>query len=97
MKNTLLRGKILRLLFDLYPDGLEHSSIVGIYYQYEKVEEIEKSIQYLCDKKLVEEKNRPHPYRTNQNVKWYKITANGVDLIEGTASADYGITVPMED
>ena len=96
MKNTLLRGKILRLLFELYPNGIEHTQLVGIYYQYEKVEEIERSVSYLVDRKLVARTVSPHPFKANATVTYYKITPEGIDLIDGTDASDSGIVVPVE-
>lgn len=96
MKNTILRGKILKLLSDMYPDGIEHTSLVGIYHSYEKVDDITRSVEYLVDKKLVDKKETPHPYRENTFVTYYKITPAGIDLIEGTSSPDSGIIIPLE-
>lgn len=45
MKNNILRGKILRLLADMYPNGIERTSLVGIYHAYDKVDDIDKSVE----------------------------------------------------
>lgn len=97
MKNNILRGKILRLLHDMYPDSMEHSSIVGIYYQYHSVDSIRKSLQYLLDKGLVIVNEVPHPYREGVSVVYYKVSPAGVDLVEGNSpSKDSGIVLPVE-
>ena len=50
MKNCILRGKILKLLSEQYPEGLERITLISIYYQSDKVDDIDKSLAYLCDK-----------------------------------------------
>jgi len=96
MKNNVLRGKILKLLAELYPDGIEHTSLVGIYHSYEKVEDISRSVAYLVDSGLVEKKESPHPYKANAMVVYYKIMPDGLNLVEGNSPADSGIVVPVE-
>lgn len=96
MKNNILRGKILKLLGDIYPDGIEQTSLIGIYHSYEKVDDITRSVEYLVDKKLVSKKESPHPYKEQKNVIYYKITPEGIDLIEGNSEPDSGIIIPME-
>lgn len=97
MKNSVLRGKLLRLLNDMYPDSMEQSSIIGIYYQYHPVEDIRKALQYLQDKALIHQHCVPHPYREGLNVVYYKISPEGVDLLEGnTSQPEPGVVLPME-
>lgn len=96
MKNNVLRGKILKLLSDMYPDGIEQTSLIGIYHSYEKIDDITRSVEYLVDKKLVDKKENPHPYKENMSVIYYKITPAGIDLIEGNTAPDSGIIIPME-
>lgn len=98
MKNGILRGKLLRLLLDMYPDSMEQGSIIGIYYQYHSVDSIRKSLQYLLDKGLIIVHAVPHPYREGLEVVYYKISPAGVDLLEGNTTArDAGIVLPVED
>ncbi|MDE5899330.1 MAG: hypothetical protein K2H09_08735 [Treponemataceae bacterium] len=96
MKGNILRGKVLRLLGDLYPAGIEETGMVGIYYQYDKVDDIICAAAYLCDKGLVRKTQTPHPYKKQQDITCYKITARGIDLLEGTIPAEAGISVPRE-
>ncbi len=96
MKNTILRGKILTLLAEFYPNGIEHSSLISIYYQYEKVDDIEKSVQYLVDKDLVLKTVNPHPFKEQKTIEYYKITPDGLDVVEGNVDNDPGIIIPME-
>ena len=96
MKNCILRGKILKLLSEQYPDGLELITLISIYYQCDKVDDIDKSLAYLCDKGYVQKKEHPHPYKENKKITFYKITPEGIDLIEGTTEAEPGIIIPAE-
>ena len=86
MKNNILRGKILRLLSDMYPDGIERTSLIGIYHAYEHVDDIG-----YCTKT-----ETPHPYKANISVIYFKITPAGLDLIEGNCASDAGILIPLE-
>lgn len=96
MKNNMLRGKILRLLSDMYPDGIEKTSLNGIYHAYENIDDIERSVEYLCDKGYCSKTESPHPYKANMTITYYKITPSGLDLIEGNVAADSGIVIPLE-
>lgn len=96
MKNCILRGKILKLLSEQYPEGLERITLISIYYQCDKVDDIDKSLAYLCDKGYVQKKEHPHPYKENKKITFYKITPAGIDLIEGTSEAEPGIIIPAE-
>ena len=96
MKNCILRGKILKLLSEQYPEGLERITLIRIYYQCDKVDDIDKSLAYLCDKGYVQKKEHPHPYKENKKITFYKITPEGIDLIEGTTEAEPGIIIPAE-
>ena len=80
MKATILRGKILSLLNDLYPDGAEQTTIIGIFYQRFKVDDIIKSLQYLCDKDYVKKSETAHPYKANCLVYGYKILPAGIEI-----------------
>jgi hypothetical protein len=96
MKNCILRGKILRLLSEVYPEGLERINLIGIYYQFDKVDDIEKSLAYLCDKKYILKKVYPHPCKENEQLVSYKILPLGIDLIEGSIEKDPGVVIPTE-
>ena len=96
MKNNMLRGKILRLLSDMYPDGIEKTSLNGIYHAYETIEDIERSVEYLCDKGYCNKTQSPHPYKSNMTITYYKITPSGLDLIDGNIAPDSGIVIPLE-
>lgn len=97
MKLNIMRGKILRLLHELYPDGIEYTSLLGIYYSYEKIENIGKALQYLTDRNLVVQKEMPHPYKEEKKLTFYKILPAGIDLIEGSAKPIAGICLFPEE
>ena len=97
MKLNILRGKILRLLHELYPNGIEYTSLLGIYYSYEKIENIRKSLQYLIDRNLVVQKESPHPYKEEKKIMFYKISPAGIDLVEGSAKPIAGVCFVPED
>ena len=94
MKDNILRGKILDLLKKVYPDGVEHQTLITILYQYHKTGDIATSLEYLVDKGYVLKKEHPHPFMERELVQWYKLTPGGVDLVEGNIPADPGILVP---
>ena len=96
MKNCILRGKILKLLSEVYPNGLERINLISIYYQTDKVYDIEQSLAYLCAKKYILKKELPHPLKENEKIVSYKILPLGIDLIEGTIEKDSGVVIPLE-
>jgi hypothetical protein len=94
MKDNILRGKILGLLKKVYPDGVEHQTLITILFQYHKTGDIATSLEYLVDKGYILKKEHPHPFMEQELVRWYKLTPAGVDLVEGNIPADPGILVP---
>lgn len=93
MKENILRGKILDLLKKMYPEGIDFTSLISILFQYHKTDDILSSLEYLTDKKYVEKKEHPHPVFVQEKIKWYKLTPNGIDLIEGNIDPDPGILI----
>lgn len=96
MKGTILRGKLLVLLSNVYPDAMEQTSIIGIYYQLNKVDDIHAELAYLVDKGYIIKKETPHPFKENKTVVYYKISPKGIDLCEGNIQADPGIILQVE-
>ena len=93
MKDTIVRGKILDLLKEVYPDGVDELTIISILYQYHKTEDIFASLEYVVDKGYVEKKQQPHPFKEREYVRWYKLKPNGIDLLEGNIDPDPGILI----
>jgi len=48
----------------------------------------------LAEKSYAEKKEIPHPYKERSFVRWFKITAKGIDLIEGNIESDAGVNIP---
>ena len=91
-----LRGQILDFLRRIYPREIEELGVISVFYQYYTDKDIKQSLQYLADKGYVEIKEVPHPYRRRKKVKLYRITATGIDLLEGTIHDD-GIVLEEEE
>jgi len=92
-KENILRGKVLDLLRKFYPDGVDEASIVSILFQYHKIYDIQAALEYLKDKEYLLKKTQPHPFVMQEHVVWYKISPNGIDLLEGNIQPDPGILV----
>jgi len=91
-----LRGQILDFLKRIYPREIEELGIIAVFYQYYTDKDIRQSLQYLADKGYVEIKEVPHPFQRRKKVRLYRITATGIDLIEGTLHDD-GVVFEEED
>ena len=48
------------------------------------------------DKNLVSKTVSPHPFKEQKTIEYYKITPEGLDLVEGNVSNDPGIIIPLE-
>jgi hypothetical protein len=94
MKDNILRGKILDLLKKVYPDGVDYRTLISILFQYHKTSDITASLEYLADKEYILKKEHPHPFMEQELIRWYKLTPQGMDLLEGNVPADPGILVP---
>ena len=92
-KDNLLRGILLDFLRKVYPEGAGYQSILGIFFQYHKADDIFSSLEYLTDKDYIKKIELPHPYIKLEKILWYKIAPNGIDLIDGNIPADPGITI----
>ena len=65
-------------------------------HQYYSDDDIRKSLQYLVDKGYVEKIELEHPFKPFKVIKYYKLTAKGIDVSEGTIK-DAGITFIEEE
>ncbi|MDR2185443.1 MAG: hypothetical protein LBO80_07245 [Treponema sp.] len=93
MKANILRGKLLKLLREVYPEGVDRTTVLSIFFQYHKTGDIDASLEYLVDKGYVLKRESPHPYLEQELVRWYKLTPPGMDLLEGNVDADPGILI----
>lgn len=96
MKDAPLRGAILQFLRDIYPEGSERRTIMSVFYAYHTYETIDPALEYLVDKEYVSRKDVPHPYRAGDAISIYRITAKGIDLLDGILS-DPAVLVLLED
>ena len=95
IRDNILRGKILQFLRELFPQGTDAMTVIGIYYEYYRREDIIDSLEYLTSKGYVEKREVPHPSRKLEKLATYTINAAGIDLCDGTTS-DAGITIVAE-
>ena len=95
VRDNICRGKILSLLRELFPQGTDQMTIIGIYYEYFKKDDIIDSLEYLVSKNYANKKSIPHPVRKNEIIETYAINAHGIDLCDG-AITDVGITIAPE-
>ena len=93
MKHNILRGKLLALLKELYPDGMEEMAIISIEHEYYKPDDIRASLEYLTDKTYILKRQTPHPLKPGEMIVGYKISPSGIDLIDGNIPNDPGITL----
>jgi len=80
----VLRGLILDFLKSVYPALVLELDIIGVFYQDYRDKDIKQALAYLVDKGYVEEQQKPHPVRRYEKQFFYKLTAKGIDLYEGT-------------
>lgn len=95
IKHNILRGKILEFLRDLFPQGTDRITVIGIYYEYYRREDIVDALEYLVSKGCVDKREVPHPARKLEKLATYTINAFGIDLCDGT-STDPGISIIPE-
>lgn len=89
-----LRGNILNFLREIYPETVTKNSILATYYEYYDVDDIEAAIAYLKEKDLLAEKKLDSPFTKAFQVSFsYRITADGIDILDGTTE-DAGIIIP---
>jgi hypothetical protein len=93
MKLNILRGKLLALLKELYPDGMEEMAIIAIEHEYYKPDDVRASLSYLTDKTYILKKQTSHPLKPGEMIVGYKIAPSGIDLIDGNIPTDPGITL----
>lgn len=96
IKDNVLRGKILTFLRDLFPQGTDRITVIGIYYEYHRREDIIDALEYLVSKGYVDKREVPHPARKLEKLSTYTINATGIDLCDG-AVTDIGVTIVPED
>lgn len=96
MKPTILRGKILEFLRDLYPNGADERTIVGVFYEYHDYDDIVESANYLAAKGYALLQEVPHPYKKIDKIRMFKIAPPGIDLLDGTTTDPAVTVIPSE-
>ena len=96
MTEKELRGYILDFLKRIYPRKVEELNIIATFYQYWTDSQIKRTLAYLTEKGYVEIEEKPHPVLKRKRLRFYKLTAKGIDLAEGTI-ADSGIILPEDE
>ena len=96
MNEKELRGYILDFLKRIYPRKVEELNIIATFYQYWTDSQIKRTLAYLIEKGYVEVEEKPHPVLKRKRLRFYKLTAKGIDLAEGTIT-DSGIILPEEE
>jgi DNA-binding PadR family transcriptional regulator len=95
MNEKALRGYILDFLKRIYPAKVEELNVIATFYQYWPDAQIRRSLAYLVDKGYVEMEERRHPVTKRKKLRFYRLTAKGVDLLENTITDD-GVILPEE-
>ncbi len=91
-----LRGQIIDFLKRIYPKEIEELAIISVFYQYYTDKAIRQALAYLVDKGYVEKKESPHPTYRRKSLRFYRLTAKGIDLYENTIQ-DEGVFLPEEE
>lgn len=90
--DRILRGKILQFLREMFPQGTDRITVLGVFYELHPPREISDALEYLVSKRYVDKREFPHPVRKLEKLATYTINATGIDLCDGT-TADPGITL----
>jgi len=94
MRYASLRGMILEFLNKVYPKMVLELDIISVFYRDYKDTAIRKSIAYLADKGYIEKVEKEHPVWRYEKQVFYKLTPQGIDLLEGLIKDD---AIAIED
>lgn len=86
--NKVLRGNLLGFLNNIYPDGAVELTIIGVFYQYHRDKDIRRELEFLADKKYISLKIIDNPIKRGSKEKFFKITPEGIEILEGTRKDD---------
>lgn len=87
-----LRGQILEFLYRVYPSSVLELDVISVFFRDHRTDTIRKALAYLVDRGYVEKAEKDHPVWRYEKQLLYKLTSNGVDLMEGTKK-DPGVMV----
>jgi len=96
MSMKALRGEILDFLYRISPRLIDELEIIGVFYQYHKDKDIINALHYLVDRGYVKMLEEPHTHRPREKMRFYVITADGIDILDST-KRDNGIVVPKRE
>lgn len=88
-----LRGQILDFLRRVGMRDVEEITIIEVFYRLYTVTEIKESLIYLTDKAYIMRTEMEHPLNRRQKKVFYRITAKGIDLLDGVIK-DAGVISP---
>jgi len=91
-----LRYKLLDFLYRVYPESVDEFTILEVFYEYHKVDNIKKQLHYLIDAGYVESKEIAVMFGSKKKTLVYKISPKGIDLINGIIQ-DKAVPIPEED
>ena len=84
----------MEVLRKAYPEGIDRATVISIFFQYYKTDDIYASLEYLADKEYVLKKEHPHPFIRQEKIQWYRLAHKGIDLLDGNLPDDPGILIP---
>ncbi len=96
MSMKALRGEILDFLHRVSPRPIDELTIISVFYQYYKDKDIINALYYLVDRGYVKMIEEPHMYKPREKMRFYVITADGIDILDLTKQ-DNGIVVPKRE
>lgn len=90
-----LRGDILSFIYAVAPTKVKESTITQAYCEYYKYRDILRATYYLADKGLLKKIEMASPIYAGRKESFYQISAEGMSIVEGTAS-DSGVEIIRE-
>jgi len=91
-----LRYKLLDFLYRVYPEAVEELTIIEVFYEYHRAEDIKKQLQYLTDAGYIDQKETLFRLGSRRKIVQYKIAPKGIDLLNGIIQ-DRAVPVPEEE
>ncbi len=95
VKNKVLRGRILSFLYEIAPEGIERLGLLGVFYSRNKIDSIDRELDYLTEKGYISVKEDKHPFK-KEKVLIFKILPKGTDLVTGEIE-DSAVLLPLEE
>lgn len=90
-----LRGDILQFIYNLNGTAVAEKSIVQAYFEYYTMEDLKKALAYLVESRYIIKEERQHPIFALTKESFYRITAAGMNVVEGDKQ-DAGVSIMPE-